>query len=465
MAAERSSIFVWFEPMTGFYAALIDEELCLEEAQLHAKEQELLAAINPPPSIEASVLPVEASSSQVTPDVLEILPAGVPTITLPTALSSATSPSVAELTSPVNSEKSLAEIALGKCPGRKLTRVPPSKRRLTLPTEESSSEGFDFAAPSSNEPTLADLYPSLLFSSSSSNTAPSSTSFTFRLSISESGSLPPSSSSYLVFAPPSIATSSFSTTSSSIPVLPILLGGSFATAREEIHPLFGELPPSETIDQFSHEETKRWMANMSLARLAHNLYHENEKLKRQVAELSSTTLSEKSKERYETQLESLQSQFKSTTDLNTELSSKLEKQIAEANKLKSDYESTLADKLKALQLKDDEITSLNTSLNTAKTKASTKDAELKSFQSALVVYKAGEDGRFKERATTLIKSTKFNRPIIKFILAAYTPGAEGAIKQLLEEGFLSRDPRPNFLNRRKLIDNRPADLFPQLSIE
>ncbi|XP_042386614.1 cell wall protein TIR4-like [Zingiber officinale] len=256
MAAERSSVSVWFEPMT------------------------------------ALVLPVEASSSQVAPDVLEILPARVPAITLPTvsssvaiASSSATSLSVAELTSPINSEKSLVELA-----------------------------------------------------------------------------------------------------------------------------------------------------------------------------------PEKSKKQYETQLESLQSQFKSATNLNTELSSKLEKQLAETNKLRSDYESTLADKLKSLQLKDEEITSLNTSLNTAKMEASTKDAELKSSRTTLVEYKAGEDNRFKDRAMTLISSTEFNRPIIKSILAAYTTGAEGATR-LQEEGFQSRDPPPNFLNHRKLIDNRPANLFSQLSIE
>ncbi|XP_042400842.1 uncharacterized serine-rich protein C215.13-like [Zingiber officinale] len=422
--------------VAGFYVTLIDEELRLEEVELHAKEQELLAVINPPSSIEASVPLVEASSSQVGPEVPEVLPAGTPAASLPIVSSSAvvassatTSLPIIELSSPVSSGKSLAKIAPSKRPGRKLTKAPPSKRRLTLPAEESLSEGFTSAAPSSTEPTLADLYPSFLFSSSpsSSNTAPGSTSFTFPLFVPESGSLPPSFSSYLVFAPPSIPTSSFSTTSSSILVLPILLGGSFTTAREEIHPLFGELPPPEIIDQFSHEETKRWMANIGLARLTHNLYHENEKLKRQVAELSSATLSEKSKKQYETQLKSLQSQFKSAIDLNTELSSKLEKQLVETNKMKSDYESTLADKLKALQLKDEEITSLNTSLNTAKTEASTKDAELKSSQTALVEYKAGEANRFKDQATTLISSAEFNRPIVKSILAAYTAGAEGAV--------------------------------------
>ncbi|XP_042415019.1 flocculation protein FLO11-like [Zingiber officinale] len=408
-----------------------------------------------PSSIEVPAPPTEASSSQVLPEVCEGPFAETTTVSLPIASSSvvaaataATSLPVIELTSPVSSERSLTKIAPGKCTGRKLTRAPPSKRRLTLSTEESPSDDFASAAPSPNEPTLTDLYPSLLFSSSpsSSSTAPGRASFTFPLSIPESGFLPYSFSSYLIFAPPSIPTSSFSTSSSTIPVLPILLGGSFATAREEIHTLFGELPPSKTIDQFSHEETKRWMANMGLARLAHNLYSENEKLKQQVAELSSTTLSNESKKQYEAQVESLQTQFKSATDLNTELSSKLEKQIAETNKLKSDYESALADKLKTLRLKDDEITSLNTSLNTAKTEASTKDAELKSSQSALVVYKNGEDDHFKERATTLINSTDFNRPIVKSILATYTVGAEGAVKQLRDENFLSRDPPPNFLN-------------------
>ncbi|XP_042448971.1 flocculation protein FLO11-like [Zingiber officinale] len=285
--------------LAGFYAALIDEELRLEEVKLRAKEQELLAAINPPSSIGASVPLFEAYSSQVAPEILEVPPAGTPVVPLPIVSSSvvvASSPTtslpVIELTSPVSSEKSLAKIAPVKHPGCKLTRAPPSKRRLVVPDEELLSEGFASATLSSSEATLVDLYPSLIFSSSpsSSSTTPGSTSFTFPLSLPESGSLLTSSSSYLVFAPPSILTSSFSTTSSSIPILPILLGGSFTTAREEIRPLFGELTPPEIIDQFSHEETK--MANMGLARLMHNLYYENEKLKQQVAEMSSTTLSE-----------------------------------------------------------------------------------------------------------------------------------------------------------------------------
>ncbi|XP_042446408.1 cell wall protein TIR4-like [Zingiber officinale] len=288
MAMERSSVSVWFEPMADFYATSIDEELRLEEAELHDKEQELLVAINPPSSIEASVPLVEAYSSQVAPKVLEVLPVETPAVSLPIVSSSvvvasspATSLPVIEFTSLASSGKSLTEIAPSKRPGRKLTRAPPSKRRLILPAKELPSEDFASATLSSTESTWDDLYPSPIFpsSSSSSNIAPGSTSFTFPLSVSESGSLPPSSSSYLDFAPPSIPTSSFSTTSSSIPVLPILLG---------------------------------------------------------------------------------------------------EKQVVKTDKLKSDYKSTLADKLKALQLKDNEIASLNTSLNTAKTEASTKDAELRS---------------------------------------------------------------------------------------
>ncbi|XP_042455046.1 uncharacterized serine-rich protein C215.13-like [Zingiber officinale] len=443
-------------PVAGFYAALIDEELRIEEVELHAKEQELLATINQTPLIGVSVPLVEASSSQVVPEVSEGLPTETSIIPLPAASSSvAVAPlptaslPIIELTSPVSSEKSPAEVAPGKRPGRKLTRAPSSKRRLILSTVELLSEGFAPTTLPFTKPTLVDLYPSLIFSSSpsSSSTAPGGTSFTFPLSLPESGSSPSSSSSYLVFAPPSIPTSSFSTSSSSIPVLLVLLGGSFTTAREEIRPLFGGLTPSEIINQFSHEETK------------------NEKLKQQVAEMSSTTLSEESRKQYEGHLEILQSQFKSAMDLNTELSSKLEKQITETNKLKSDYESALADKLKTLHLKDNEIASLNVSLNTAKTEVSTKDAELKSSQTALVIYQAGEDDRFKERATTLIRSTEFNRSIIKSILAAYTAGAEGVVEQLREKGFLSHNPPPNFLDRRKLIDNRPDNLFPQLSIE
>ncbi|XP_042448890.1 cell division cycle protein 48 homolog, partial [Zingiber officinale] len=324
--------------VAGFYAALIDEELRLEEAKLQAKD------------------------SLVVPKVLEGLPAETPAVPLPVvsslvavASSAAISLPVIELTSPVSSEKSLTDVAPSKHPGRKLTGAPPPKRRLILPTEELLSEGFASADLPPAEPTLADLYPSLVFSSSSSSstTASGGTSFTSPLSFPESGS-------------------------STILVLPVLLGGSFSIAREEICPLFEGPTPPEMFDQFSHEETKRWMANMDRARLMSHLYHENERLKQKVAKMSSTALSEESKKQYEAQLESLQSRFKSATYLNNELSSKLERQVAETNKLKSDYESTLADKLKALQLKDDEITSLNTSLNTAKTEASTKDAELKS---------------------------------------------------------------------------------------
>lgn len=90
---------------------------------------------------------------------------------------------------------------------------------------------------------------------------------------------------------------------------------------------------------------------MGRARLMRRLYEENEKLKQQFAERPSTVLSEESKKQYEAQLEILQSQLKSAMDLNTKLSSRLEEQIAIMNKLKTDYESALADKLKVLHLK------------------------------------------------------------------------------------------------------------------
>ena len=87
----------------------------------------------------------------------------------------------------------------------------------------------------------------------------------------------------------------------------------------------------------------------------------------------------------------------------------------------------MAEKLKVLQLKEDEITSLNTSLNSVKTEVSVKENELKTSQTALVVYKANEDTRYKERATAMIESPEFNRPIVKSILSAFTAGAQGAI--------------------------------------
>ena len=83
---------------------------------------------------------------------------------------------------------------------------------------------------------------------------------------------------------------------------------------------------------------------------------------------------------------------------------------------------------------------------------------------ALVVYKGSEDIRYKERATAMIESPEFNRPIVKSILSAFTAGAQGAIQQLKEESYLSRDPSPNFLNRRRLIENKPPDLYPKLTL-
>ncbi|XP_042432794.1 cell wall protein TIR4-like [Zingiber officinale] len=229
----------FLSPMDNFYSALIDEELHLEEDALRTKEQELLASIILPSSVEVLVPVAEASSSQVVPEASEGPPTEIPVIPLltvssPMAVASpaATSLPIIELTSPVSSEKSLAEVAPNKRPGRKLTRAPPSKRRLILPADDLVSEGFVLADLPSDEPTLAELYPSLIFpaSPSSGTSAPGAVSFTSPLSIPESGSLPSSPSSYLVFAPPSILTSSFSVGSSTIPVLHILLGGSFASA-------------------------------------------------------------------------------------------------------------------------------------------------------------------------------------------------------------------------------------------
>ena len=255
--------------MESFYDALIDEEICVEEELLRAKEAEFLAAIAPPPSIEepASLAEVPSSSGvREAPEgspgdpAAEILPNPIPTVTSPVvaAVSSSTSLPFIELTSPGSSGKLIAEISTGKHPGRKLTRAPPSKRRLILPADELVSEGFASAGLPSDEPMLAELYPSLNFPASpfSSASASGDVSFTFPLSIPTSGSLPSSSSSYLVFAPPSIPTSSFSAGSSAIPVLPILLGGSFASSWDEVRPLFEEISIPEAIDRFSHKENQ-----------------------------------------------------------------------------------------------------------------------------------------------------------------------------------------------------------------
>ncbi|XP_042396411.1 uncharacterized protein LOC121986508 [Zingiber officinale] len=155
----------------------------------------------------------------------------------------------------------------------------------------------------------------------------------------------------------------------------------------------------------------RWLENMGFSRLLHNLYTENEQLKsenkglrQQVIELSSTEFSATAKKQFEIQIENLEARFKLVADLNQELTSKL-------GELKENYEAELAEKLKALQLKEEEVASLTTSLDSAKAEASARTDELKTSQMALVVYKGGEDVRYKERATAMIESTEFNRPI------------------------------------------------------
>ncbi|XP_042404510.1 putative RING-H2 finger protein ATL21B [Zingiber officinale] len=155
---------------------------------------------------------------------------------------------------------------------------------------------------------------------------------------------------------------------------------------------------------------------MGFSRLLHNLYTENEKLKsenkglqQQVIELSSAEFSAAAKKQFEIQIENLEARFKLVTDLNQELTSKL-------GELKENYEAELAEKLKALQLKEEEVASLTTSLDSAKAEASARTDELKSSQMALVVYRGGEDVRYKERATAMIESTEFNRPIVRSIL-------------------------------------------------
>ncbi|XP_042423487.1 uncharacterized protein LOC122011124, partial [Zingiber officinale] len=193
---------------------------------IRAKEAELLAAIIPPPSIEEPTPLAEAPSSLGVLEALEapegpsteILAISLPTVTSPmatTASSSAPLP-LMELTSFGSPNKSIAELVTGKRPGRKLTRIPPSKRRLVLPADEQVSEGFVPADPPSDEPTLAELYPSLSFPASP-----------------------------------------FSNASAS--------GGSFTSDWDEVCPIFEELNTSETIDRFSHRENQRWMENMSLS--------------------------------------------------------------------------------------------------------------------------------------------------------------------------------------------------------
>ncbi|XP_042400859.1 uncharacterized protein LOC121990869, partial [Zingiber officinale] len=298
----------------SFYDDLIDEELRLEEDVIRAKEAKLLAAIALPPSIEEQAPLVEVPSSLGILEALEApegpsakIPASsLLAVTSPAAVavsSSAPLPLI-ELTSPGSSGKSLTKLSKGKRPGHKITRAPPSKRRLILPADELVSEGFTSADLPSDEPTLAELYPSLSF-----------------------------------------------------PASP------FANANAS-----GD----------------RWIENMDFSRLLHNLYtenkrlrSENDKLKQEVAELSSAAFSAAAKKQLEAQIQSLQTKFK--------------------------------------LLKEDEITSLNTSLNSVRTEVSAKEAELKTSQMALVVYKGGEDVRYRERDTAMIESPEFNRPIVKSI--------------------------------------------------
>ena len=203
---------------------------------------------------------------------------------------------------------------------------------------------------------------------------------------------------------------------------------------------------------------------MGFSRLLHNLYTENEKLKsenkglrQQVIELSSAEFSAAAKKQFETQIESLEARLKLVMDLNQELTSKL-------GELKENYEAELSEKLKALQLKENEVASLNNSLDLTKAEVAVRENELKTSQMALMVYKEHEDVRYKERATVMIESTEFNRPIVRSILSAFTAGAKGAIRQLEEEGYLARIPPLNFLNRRRLIEERPPDLYPKLTL-
>lgn len=255
--------------MENFYDALINDELRVEEDLLRAKEAEFLTALAPPPVSEGPTILAEVPSlsglheapggssrdlaAQILPDPASTIPS--PAVV---AVSSSASIPLIELTPPGSSDNPMTEISTGKRPGRKLTRAPPPKRRLILSADELASEDFVSTDLLSDEPTLAELYPSLNFPTSPfpKTSTSGDASFTFPLSIPTSGSLPSSPSSYLVFAPPSIPTSSFSVGSSTIPVLPILLGGSFANSWDEVRPLFEGLSIPEAIDRFSHKENK-----------------------------------------------------------------------------------------------------------------------------------------------------------------------------------------------------------------
>ncbi|XP_042417777.1 endochitinase A-like [Zingiber officinale] len=99
-------------------------------------------------------------------------------------------------------------------------------------------------------------------------------------------------------------------------------------------------------------------------------------LQQQVTELSSAEFSAAAKKQLETQIESLEAQFKLVTDLNQELTSKL-------GELKDNYEAELSEKLKALQLKENEVASLNSSLDLTKAEVAAREKELKTSQMAL----------------------------------------------------------------------------------
>ncbi|XP_042387428.1 pollen-specific leucine-rich repeat extensin-like protein 1 [Zingiber officinale] len=160
----------------SFYDALINEELRLEEDVIRANEAELLAAIVLLPPIEEPAPLAEVPSSLGVLEAFEapegpsaeILASSLPAVTSPAAaaVSSSAPLPLIELTSPSSSGKSITELSKGKRPRCKLTRAPPSKRRLILPTDELVSEGFASADLPSDEPTLAELYPSLSFPAS-----------------------------------------------------------------------------------------------------------------------------------------------------------------------------------------------------------------------------------------------------------------------------------------------------------
>ncbi|XP_042387437.1 max-binding protein MNT-like [Zingiber officinale] len=187
---------------------------------------------------------------------------------------------------------------------------------------------------------------------------------------------------------------------------------------DEVRPLYEGLSIPEAIDRFSNKENKWWLENMGFSRLLHNLYTENEKLKsenkglrQQVTELSFAEFSTAAKKQFETQIESLEAQFK------------LEQEQRKAQEIEL---SSLQKELEQLRSEKNALTAQNAKLQA-------------DFQS----YKEQEKSRWEEWRQAYLKSPAFTREFVRRILK--------------EGGYLPREPPLSLINRRRLNEELPSD--------